>query len=360
MSPRSPGSALKPFTYALGFEKGFYSTASEIDDSPIRYGDYLPRNYDEEFHGRVTIREALVESLNIPAVAVLDKVGYNALYSLLRKSGITTFKRSPESYGLSLTLGSAEVTLLELTNAYAMLARLGIYKPPVFVENETPSRGEHILSEGSAFIVADVLSDSSRLQSIGLYRNEKLVPKIAFKTGTSYGQRDAWTFAYNKEYTVGVWLGNFSGSSSKELVGIEAATPIAVRIFDWLYKERSSVWYEMPDSIGVRKTNDLFVKTMALPSSELIEINDRDRPSIISPAGGGAYFYSGSGGKAQSLPFSARPGPGVSDLYWFLNGQLLSRAAPGEKIFWDMRPGQYQLTCCDNFGRSTTVSFVIR
>ncbi|MEI8012626.1 MAG: hypothetical protein WCI27_09165, partial [Candidatus Omnitrophota bacterium] len=283
-----------------------------------------------------------------------------SLYSLLRQAGLTTLKKSPDAYGLSLTLGSPEVTLVELTNAYAMLARIGVYKPAVFVENSSDSQGERILSEGVAFIVTDILSDSSRLQSIGLYRNEKTAPKIAFKTGTSYGQRDAWTFAYNREYTIGVWLGNFSGVSSKSLVGLEVATPVAVKIFDWLYSERSIAWYDRPNSIGLRGDNDLYVKSVALPGAQTVEVSDRDKPRVISPAGGASYFLSGPEGTPQEIPFSARPGPGVSELYWFLNGQLLSRAAPGEKVFWDMKPGQYQLTCADNFGRSTTIAFAIR
>ncbi len=359
-SLRSPGSTLKPFTYALGFERGFYSTGSRLDDSPVRYGEYLPKNYDEDFHGMVTIREALVQSLNIPAVEVLDRVGYGSLYSLLRRSGLTTLKRSPEAYGLALTLGSPEVSLLELTNAYAMLARMGVYKPAVLVEETSVSQGQRILSEGSSYMVADILSDTGRLQSIGVYRNEKTAPRVAFKTGTSYGQRDAWTFAYNREYTVGVWLGNFSGASSKTLVGLEVATPIAVKLFDWLYAERTVEWYDRPDSIGLRGESHLFVKTVALPEAETITVSDKDKPQIISPAGGAAYFLSGPEGKTQEMPFSARPGPGVSNLYWFLNGQLLNRALPGEKVFWGMKPGQYQLTCADNFGRSATVSFAIR
>lgn len=360
MSLRSPGSALKPFTYALGFERGLYSTASQIDDSPVRYGEYLPKNYDEDFHGMVTIREALAESLNIPAVEVLDRVGYGSLYSLLRQSGLTTLKRSPEAYGLALTLGAPEVRLLELTNAYAMLARLGIYRQAVFIEGASVSQGHRVLSEGSAYMVADILSDVGRLQSIGIYRNDKIVPRVAFKTGTSYGQRDAWTFAYNREYTVGVWLGNFSGASSKSLVGLEVATPVAVKLFDWLYAEKTVAWYDRPSSIGLRGENDLFVKTVALLGAETVAVSDKDKPRIISPAGGAAYFISGPEGTLQEMPFSARPGPGVSELYWFLNGQLLSHALPGEKVFWGMKPGQYQLTCADNFGRSTTVAFAIR
>lgn len=227
---RSPGSALKPFTYALGLGSGLYSTESIIEDEPARYAEYMPKNYDEKFRGPVTLREALVQSLNIPAVEVLESVGHVKLYDLLKEAGLTTLKKDPDAYGLSLTLGSPEVKLLELANAYASLARLGVYKPYQLLESEdgAPRR---VISEGAAYLVTDILSDDTRLQGIGLYRNEKISPRVAFKTGTSFGQRDAWTFAYNPDYTVAVWLGNFSSRSSKMLVGIEVATPVAFKIW---------------------------------------------------------------------------------------------------------------------------------
>ncbi len=243
LSRRSPGSALKPFTYALALETGRYSTRTVLDDVPSRYAEYTPRNFDKKFRGKVPLREALVDSLNIPAVEILDDVGYRVLHELLRDSGLKTLSPDPDRYGLSLTLGSPEVRLLELTNAYAMLGRLGVYKPFSVNEDEVILNGRRLLSDGAAFIVADILSDNLRLQAAGLYRDEKQSPRVAFKTGTSYGQTDAWTFAYNPEFTVGVWMGNFNGKSSKALVGLEVATPVAVRIFDWLYDGKSLTWF---------------------------------------------------------------------------------------------------------------------
>ena len=356
---RSPGSALKPFTYALGLGSGLYSTETIIDDEPSRYAEYIPKNYDQKFHGPVTLRDALVQSLNIPAVEVLESVGHVKLYDLLKEAGLTTLTKDPDVYGLSLTLGSPEVKLLELANAYAALARLGVYKPyQVLEDGEGSSR--RILSEGAAYLITDILSDDTRLQSIGLYRNDKTAARVAFKTGTSFGQRDAWTFAYNPEYTVGIWLGNFSSRSSKTLVGIEVATPVAFKIFDWMYLNKSAPWYSMPKTVGIRDKQDMYVKNANPEERPTIAIRDKDKPKIVSPVGGAEYFISGPSDTEIKLPFSARPGSGANELYWFLNGQFLSKAIPGEKIFWNMQPGQYQLTCADNLGRSTTVSFVIR
>jgi len=253
LSLRCPGSALKPFTYALGIDKGLYTPQMILADVPIQYSGYTPLDYDKKYRGPVTLREALVDSLNIPAVEALDKIGYRSLYFFLKDVGISTINKLPENYGLSLTLGSGEVNLLELTNAYAALARGGVYQPYQLIEedksNKTSSR---VISEGAAYIISDILSDSTRLESIGIYRNNKIHPRIAFKTGTSFGHRDAWTISYNPEYTVGVWLGNFSAKPSKALVGIEAATPIAISIFDQLCSKKSLPWYAKPNEVGER------------------------------------------------------------------------------------------------------------
>jgi len=142
--------------------------------------------------------------------------------------------------------------LLELTNAYASFARSGIYEPYRFIEREAASTGKRILSEGAAYLVTDILSDSRRLEATDFYHDEKTHPKVAFKTGTSYGHRDAWTIGYNPEYTIGVWLGNFSAKPSKGLTGLEAAAPVVIRIFDLVYAKESAPWFEMPKSVGKR------------------------------------------------------------------------------------------------------------
>ncbi|MBF0618711.1 MAG: penicillin-binding protein 1C [Candidatus Omnitrophica bacterium] len=363
LSSRSPGSALKPFTYALALQTGRYSTRTILDDVPSRYAEYLPHNYDKTFRGQVTLRDALVDSLNIPAVEVLDDVGYRVLHELLRDAGLKTLSPDPDRYGLSLTLGSPDVRLIELTNAYAMMARLGVYKPFTLVEADDGTLGRRLLNEGAAYIIADILSDTGRLQSIGLYRNEKINPKIAFKTGTSYGQRDAWTFAYNPEFTVGVWLGNFNGKSSKALVGIEAATPLAVRLFDWMYANNAVVWYVKPGTVLAEANDGLSVKSIGLDKNTMTRgafVDPAKRPEIVSPAGGAEYFVSGVAGSTHEIDLQAKVPHEAEKLYWFVNGALYKTALPQEKLFLPMTPGMYQITCADNFGRSSTVQFIVR
>lgn len=361
LARRSPGSALKPFTYALALETGRYSTRTLLDDVPSRYAEYMPRNFDKKFRGKVSLREALVDSLNIPAVEVLDDVGYRLLHELLRESGLKTLSPNPDRYGLSLTLGSPDVRLLELTNTYAMLGRLGVYKPFTVSEGAGDAPGRRLLSDGAAYIVADILSDDLRLQAGGLYRDAKQSPRIAFKTGTSYGQRDAWTFAYNPEYTIGVWLGNFNGKSSKALVGLEVATPVAVLIFDWLYANKTLVWYTKPEMV-IANSDDLAVKTSAGTVSLARQdfIDSAKKPEIVSPAGGAEYFISGVQGSTHEINLQAKTSGEAQRLYWFVNGELFKTAMPDEKIIMPMTPGMYQITCSDNFGRSSTIFFNVR
>ena len=250
MAPRSPGSALKPFVYALAFDAGAVTPASVLADIPCAVGEYRPRNYDRRFHGLVSAREALAASLNVPAVRLLGRVGEAALLRRLRRSGITTLDRPAGRYGLALALGSAEVTLFELTNAYAALARLGVYRPARLVESAPPARGERVFSEGAAWLLADCLSDTLRLEAKGLWRPGR---RMAWKTGTSNGRRDAWTVAFTPTYTVGAWIGNFDGRPARELVGFEAATPVAAKIMAGLTVGAPGPWYPRPASVIERQ-----------------------------------------------------------------------------------------------------------
>jgi penicillin-binding protein 1C len=384
LSRRCPGSTLKPFTYALGFEQGLFTPSMILSDKPVQYNGYSPTNYDNKFRGDVSVREALVDSLNVPAVEVLNRVGYRNLYRFLRSVGITTLNQLPEHYGLALTLGAGEVNLLELTNAYAALARLGEYKPYTFIEGKE-NQSRRILSEAAAYLVADITSDTKRLNDIGIHRDNNIHPKIAWKTGTSYGNKDAWTICYNPEYTIGVWLGNFSARTAKALVGVDAAAPIGVKIFDWLYLRKPAPWYNISASIGERRVcsasgqpigdncknsvSDLYIKNRTINrpcpvhekgvSSNVLIDFDRARPNIISPSHRCEYFISNTSGNTK-LNLQATSAPDSEKLYWFVNGKFYTSSDIGDKILWDMELGQHKITCSDSFGRSSSVIVTIR
>jgi penicillin-binding protein 1C len=384
LSKRCPGSTLKPFTYALGFDRGMYTPKMLLSDTPIQYNGYAPLNYDRKFRGPVTVKEALVDSLNVPAVEVSHKIGHRSLYGFLRNAGITTLNRLPDHYGLALTLGAGDVNLLELTNAYAMLARLGEYKPYNFIEGqEQPSR--RLISEGSAYLVSDIMSDTRRLHDIGIYRDDKLHPKFAWKTGTSYDNKDAWTILYNPEYTIGIWLGNFSARPSKALIGVNAAAPIGVRIFDWLYLNKSAPWYQMPNSVDERRVcaisgepvsascensvTDLYIRNRStirrctahekttIETERVLDF-DRDRPRIISPAHRCEYFITNMDTQEQKLPLAGTSDSGY--LYWFINGRFYGKINTTQKLFWPMEKGTHQITCSDIYGKSSTVNIIVR
>ena len=387
LSRRCPGSTLKPFTYALAFDKGLYTPRMMLSDIPVQYAGYKPLDYDKEYRGPVTVEEALVDSLNIPAVEVLDEVGYRNLYSLLERAGISTLDKAPEHYGLALTLGSCEVKLLELANAYAALARMGVYMPVKYLEKADPGTSQRIISEAASYLVANILSDTDRLKAIGLYRNNNTHPKVAWKTGTSYDHKDAWTISYNPEYTVGVWLGNFSGRSSNILVGVETATPVAIRIFDWLYTNKTASWYEMPSTVGERyvcaetgepagdecknRVKDLYIKKYGYTQicrlheksqndGEKLVIFDKDKPMIVSPAHRCEYFTTSVPDGENKLALFASASKDAENLYWFVDNKFYNKSYIGEKLFWNMAQGKHTITCADNYGRSSSVTIVVR
>lgn len=261
LSSRSPGSALKPFTYALAFDKGVCLPSEVLPDLPTNYRDYDPENYEHRCLGIVSAREALIRSLNLPALNLLSRIGICELHQFLQKAGLTTLTKPSDYYGLGLTLGSSEVTLLELTNAYAALARLGTYQPYYLIESEAVTdETRQVISPAAAYLVADILSDPARTIPVfgsALHRpggtviatSNGVLPRIAWKTGTSYGHRDAWTIGYTPDYTVGVWLGNFSGRPARGLVGISASAPALFEIFRQIYNGKPSGWYQLPPEI---------------------------------------------------------------------------------------------------------------
>lgn len=250
-TPRSPGSALKPFTYARAFERGF-TPASIIPDLPVEFqtptGLYRPENYDLKSYGPMTCRQALGNSLNISAVRVLqDLGGAKVLHELLQKLGVTTLTEDAAHYGLGLTIGNAPVRLLELTNAYAALARLGERKPWTLLASKIHTDNERVLERDVCWWVADILSDNqARVLTFGPHSPLRMPFRVAIKTGTSTNYRDNWTIGYTPEFTVGVWAGNFEGQPMDDVSGVTGAAPILRDVFLWLHERQNLTWYARP------------------------------------------------------------------------------------------------------------------
>ena len=273
-NPRSAGSTLKPFTYLLALERG-HTAASILADTPIEYvtstGVYQPVNFDRRFNGPVTLRHALANSLNVPAVKTLNEIGGpEVLHRLfLEDLHFTSLDENAVEYGLGLTLGNAEIRLLELTNAYACLARLGEYKPYRMTRNgsgglettttEPPTQqgsvsvptllSRKLFDRDAAWLIADILSDpNARAETFGLNSHLNLPFRVAAKTGTSTDFRDNWTLGYTPSFTVGVWVGCFNNRPLDHVSGAIGAAPIFRSVMIGLHEDREPGWYETPAS----------------------------------------------------------------------------------------------------------------
>jgi len=293
---RSPGSALKPFLYLAAFERD-WSPATLLPDIPQRFpsptGVYEPVNYDREFRGPIRCRLALANSLNVPAISLLRDLGGPAiLQDQLKAFGITTLEEEPEHYGLGLAIGGGGVTLLELTNAYAALARLGEWRS-VRTSLEAPIDPTRQLAERRpAWLIADILADpQARVQAFGRQNPFRLPFRVAVKTGTSTDFRDNWAFGYTPEVTVGVWTGNFAGTPMRGLAGVVGAGPILGQVFRELARDRELEWYAQPDGIaeswidpvtGVR----LAERGESLSGSAVREVYLEEKPPPSAPERG--------------------------------------------------------------------------
>ena len=232
LAKRSPGSTLKPFIYGLALDQGVLHPQTILRDAPTSFGPFTPENFDGRFFGPITAQEALVRSRNIPAVWVAMQLRQPNLYQFLQSAGVSRM-REESYYGLALALGGGEVTMEELAGLYAMLANQGVLRP-LRVESETPAKeGVRLLSPEAAFIVQDMLRRNPRPDEDGAVPVRGRWP-IAWKTGTSWGFRDAWSAGIVGPYVLVVWIGNFAGQGNPSFIGIDAAAPLFFRIADAL------------------------------------------------------------------------------------------------------------------------------
>ncbi|MEP6938477.1 MAG: penicillin-binding protein 1C [Rudaea sp.] len=231
LAKRSPGSALKPFVYALGFDQGVLHPQTVLRDVPTAFGPFAPENFDGRFLGPVTATEALVRSRNIPAVYVASKLKSPDFYQFLKDAGIGRMA-SEDFYGLALVLGGGEVTPEELGRLYAMLANRGLMAPLRHRSDESQRTGTRVLSDEASFMVLDMLRQNPRPDDSAIAQPGGL--PVYWKTGTSWGFRDAWTAGVVGPYVLVVWVGNFDGSGNPAFVGIEAAAPLFFHVVDAL------------------------------------------------------------------------------------------------------------------------------
>jgi penicillin-binding protein 1C len=386
LAPRAAGSTLKPFAYALGMDSGWLTPMTVLSDVPTRFRDYEPRNFDPTFRGRVTARDALVLSLNLPSIEVARRVGQDRFHHTLQQLGLDTVSEPSAHYGIGLVLGNAEVRLLDLANAYACLARGGEWRPVQYVQDAPRASGRRIFSEAACWMVAEMLSGAERAMDATGHTADTPLSRVAWKTGTSAGLRDAWTVAYNPEYVVGVWIGNPDGSPADELVGRQAATPLAWSVFRALYPDNQGPWYVRPPDVvsrfvcaetgrprrggeGEGLVQDWAIAQVTRHTPMPTRLNlttapSRERTSgrlrITVPAPESTYrLLAGMEAHVQQIPLTATAEPHGDLLFWFVNDRLMGQTRAGEPLIWPLETGEHLIVCANTQGQSDRIRITV-
>ena len=344
---RSPGSALKPFIYGIGFEDGLIHPETLIEDRPIHFAGYSPENFDLTFQGTVTVRRALQQSLNTPAVAVLDEVGPNRVIARLAEAGAPLVLPKGEAPGLALGLGGVGVRLTDLTMLYAGLARQGTVAPLVEQLGLPPPQPKRLIEPVAAWYVGSVLLGTPPPENAAGGR-------IAFKTGTSYGYRDAWAIGFDGKHTIGVWAGRPDGAPVVGLAGRVTAAPI---LFDAFARLGQSLQPLLPAPKGV-----LIATTTKLPpplrrfaAREAAGEAMTPRVQIVFPPNGASLELSGATGAAPD-PIAIKIAGGTPPLNVLLNGMPIAGKKSARTLFFDPDgPGFVRLTVTDATGAADSV-----
>lgn len=393
---RSPGSALKPFAYLRAFEKGKLIPASLLADSPLSFAGNAPRNFDRQYRGPVSAGIALADSLNAPAVRVARLLGNESLLGFLRQCGFTNLRETSAHYGDSLILGSGEVTLLQLTEAYGALASLGVRRPLCTNSALLPAPGTRIFRKDAAYLIAEILKDPGRLSVLDRFVFSGTNCPVAFKTGTSYGFRDAWAVAYTPDYVVAAWFGHEDGSPDPALVGVSMAVPPVMRIFRILAQTARpkapapESWYETPLTITYVPVCSLSGQAPgpACPSSHkvpvlsdiqptalcklhayrrgkpvtlwppelenwhagrIVEKDPSVRAIIVSPRSETRYILT-PGATRQRI--ALRSEGTTLPVHWYADNVYIGTQTTTDSFFWDLRGGPHTLSLLDAHGRS--------
>lgn len=333
---RQAGSALKPFLYAKAIDSKTVTAASILLDDPTALSwngqVYRPTNYDKQFNGPVSVREALASSLNVPAVKIVTIIGLHETYKTLQDIGITNLKE-PDFYGVSMALGAVEVRLEDLTNAYRIFANQGVWQPLTWLAPPTaPSEPERrVFSTEASYILSSILSDPNA-RAIGFGWESPLDTPFwtAVKTGTSKDYRDNWCVGFSEDYTVGVWAGNFDATAMENVSGVTGAGPSWYAIMQELHRERPSAKPQRPEGV-VTKTvkhawasqeiKEYFIRGTEPSQSEIEAANDK-QVQFIYPADGSVLIED----------------PHLDPSLIALSIRFKGQVPEGSLLFWDDRP----------------------
>ncbi|TAN40215.1 MAG: penicillin-binding protein 1C [Nitrospirae bacterium] len=372
---RQAGSTLKPFLYALAFERMILTPASIINDSPLEVptatGMYRPANYENDYKGFVSARTALASSLNVPAVRTLMLIGPDDFVQSLSRFGLSHLE-SGDYYGPSLALGSADISLWELVNAYRSLANAGILSEMRFTFNAPKSKRTRVLSESSAFLVSSILSDREA-RNLTFSLESPLATRFwtAVKTGTSKDMRDNWCIGYSSRYTVGVWVGNYRGNPMWHVSGITGAAPVWLEIMNYLHKNVRSMPPKPPSGVSMQEVQagsgdgpartEWFRTGTEPPVAGQAGIEAEKagrRARIIYPSEGAIIALDPDiPVENQALFFEADTDG--ADRQWLLNNKDLGPS--GGPVLWRPATGSYVLTLIDKEEQVIdSISFSVR
>lgn len=247
IAPRSSGSLLKPFLYALSIDEGLIVPETLIRDLPTFFEGFSPQNASNDYLGVVRAKDALVQSLNIPAVRLLNAYGVFQFYSFLKAAGVSTLFRTADDYGLPIILGGSEVTMWDMSALYRGLANDGVFRDNHVIDFEKTNETAQLISAGSCYLTLEMIKDLKRPGSEYFWERFNGSRPFAWKTGTSFGHKDAWAVGVNPEFTIAVWVGNFNGESNKNLSGATSAGPILFDILQFLPQDNPKVWFTKND-----------------------------------------------------------------------------------------------------------------
>lgn len=345
---RSPGSALKPFLYAIAFDEGMAAPETLVRDAPRRFGGYLPENFDRRFHGDVTLEDALRHSLNLPAVATLERIGAGRFQAALTRAGaeVRLPRRAVAEPGLALALGGVGMTLEDLVQLYAALGDQGRARAlSVDSDGVIPFTRRFVRPE-TAERVLEILASSPHPSGRAPAALARDAPMVAFKTGTSYGFRDAWAVGVWNGYAIGVWVGRPDGAPRPGATGRSEALPILFEAFDL---------------IGAPPTPQRERQERQAPAPALVrfEQSDREALSILFPPAGAEVLVLEYGEDTRGLSLSARGGR--APLTWYAEGARVESEPTSGRAIWRPRaPGFYTVTVIDAAGDRASTRVRIR
>lgn len=372
LAPRPAGSTLKPFLAALAMDRALATPETRLLDAPLAVKGYRPANFDGRYRGRVTLADSLVLSLNVPFVRLLARAGAETFADTLRRLGFRRLGRSGEEAGLGMAIGNVEVTLVELTQAYAALAR----------------GGDGVFSPEACYLVSDVLSGSERSGAALGHVADVAVPRFAWKTGTSSAYRDAWTVAWNPDYAIGVWCGHKRGGfGDTTLVGATAAAPVCWTVARLLYPRRNGPWFaapanvrtveicaltgepasaDCPDRAAGRVIDGVSARRPCaahrrMPDGTVATVGACARDDalrVVSPEDGAAFRLVG-GAIAERIVFRVAGNAAGRTLRWFVDGGARGETTGAEPFVMETREGRHRVVAVDAAGEAAAVEISV-